>query len=62
MTAHLDEGPITEQDTRRIDHPDSPTELRRVGRAIERTVLARGRRVHVQDRVPLNGNKAVVFS
>jgi len=37
VTADLDEGPIIEQDTRRIDHADSPEELRRVGRDIERT-------------------------
>ena len=62
VTADLDEGPIIEQDTRRIDHADSPTELRRVGRDIERTVLARGLRSHLQDRVLLNGNKTVVFT
>ena len=53
VTADLDEGPIIEQDTRRIDHGDSPEELRRVGRDIERTVLARGLRWHLEDRVLL---------
>jgi formyltetrahydrofolate deformylase len=62
VTADLDEGPIIEQDTRRIDHGDSPDELRRVGRDIERTVLARGVRWHLEDRVLLNGNKTVVFT
>ena len=57
VTADLDEGPIIEQDTRRIDHADSPEELRRVGRDIERTVLARGLRWHLEDRVLLNGSK-----
>jgi formyltetrahydrofolate deformylase len=61
VTADLDEGPIIEQDTRRIDHGDSPEELRRVGRDIERTVLARGLRWHLEDRVLLNGTKTVVF-
>jgi formyltetrahydrofolate deformylase len=61
VTADLDEGPIIEQDTRRIDHADSPEELRRVGRDVERTVLARGVRWHLEDRVLLNGNKTVVF-
>jgi formyltetrahydrofolate deformylase len=61
VTAQLDEGPIIEQDTRRIDHADSPQELRRVGRDVERTVLARGLRWHLEDRVLLNGNKTVVF-
>jgi formyltetrahydrofolate deformylase len=61
VTADLDEGPIIEQDTRRIDHADSVEELRRVGRDVERTVLARGLRWHLEDRVLLNGNKTVVF-
>jgi formyltetrahydrofolate deformylase len=61
VTAELDEGPIIEQDTRRIDHGDSVEELRRVGRDVERTVLARGLRWHLQDRVLLNGHKTVVF-
>ena len=54
-------GPIIEQDTRRIDHGDSVEGLRRVGRDVERTVLARGLRWHLEDRVLLNGNKTVVF-
>jgi formyltetrahydrofolate deformylase len=61
VTADLDEGPIIEQDTRRIDHGDSVEELRRVGRDVERTVLARGLRWHLEDRVLLNGSKTVVF-
>ena len=61
VTEELDEGPIIEQDTRRIDHADSPEELRRVGRDVERTVLARGLRWHLEDRVLVNGNKTVVF-
>jgi formyltetrahydrofolate deformylase len=61
VTAELDQGPIIEQDTRRIDHGDTVEELRRVGRDVERTVLARGLRWHLQDRVLLNGHKTVVF-
>jgi formyltetrahydrofolate deformylase len=61
VTAVLDEGPIIEQDTRRIDHGDSVEELRRVGRDVERTVLARGLRWHLEDRILLNGSKTVVF-
>ena len=61
VTAELDEGPIIEQDTRRIDHGDSVDELRRVGRDVERTVLARGLRWHLEDRVLLNGHKTIVF-
>ena len=62
VTADLDAGPIIEQDTRRIDHSDSPEELRRVGRDIERSVLARGLRWHLEDRVLLNGARTVVFA
>jgi formyltetrahydrofolate deformylase len=62
VTPDLDAGPIIEQDTRRIDHADSPDELRRVGRDIERTVLARGLRWHLEDRVLVNGSKTVVFA
>jgi formyltetrahydrofolate deformylase len=62
VTADLDQGPIIEQDTRRIDHADSPEELRRVGRDIERTVLARGLRWHLEDRVLVNGSKTIVFA
>jgi hypothetical protein len=50
------------QDTRRIDHADSPEELRRVGRDIERTVLGRGVRWHLQDRILVNGTKTIVFA
>ena len=62
VTADLDEGPIIEQDTRRIDHGDGVEELLRVGRDIERTVLARGLRWHLEDRVLLNGHRTVVFA
>ncbi|MGP8060452.1 MAG: formyltetrahydrofolate deformylase [Acidimicrobiales bacterium] len=62
VTADLDAGPIIEQDTRRIDHSDSPEELRRVGRDIECSVLARGLRWHLEDRVLLNGSRTVVFT
>lgn len=62
VTADLDEGPIVEQDTRRIDHTDTPEELMRIGRDIERTVLARGLRWHLEDRVLLNGGRTVVFA
>ena len=61
VTAELDAGPIIEQDTVRIDHGDSPEDLVRYGKDIEKTVLARGLRYHVEDRVLVNGNKTVVF-
>lgn len=61
VTAELDAGPIVEQDTVRIDHGDSVEDLVRYGKDIEKTVLARGLRYHVEDRVLLNGNRTVVF-
>jgi formyltetrahydrofolate deformylase len=61
VTAELDAGPIIEQDTVRIDHGDSVEDLVRYGKDIEKTVLARGVRYHVEDRVLLNGNRTVVF-
>jgi formyltetrahydrofolate deformylase len=61
VTAELDAGPIIDQDTVRIDHGDTPEDLVRYGKDIEKTVLARGLRYHVEDRVLLNGNRTVVF-
>jgi formyltetrahydrofolate deformylase len=62
VTADLDAGPIIEQDTRRIDHTDTVEDLMRIGRDIERTVLARGLRWHLEDRVLVNGDRTVVFT
>ena len=62
VTAALDEGPIIEQDVERISHADSPEDLVRKGRDIERRVLARAVRYHLDDRVILNGAKTVVFA
>lgn len=61
VTATLDDGPIIEQDTVRIDHGDSVEDMVRYGRDIEKTVLARGLRYHVESRVLVSGNKTVVF-
>jgi formyltetrahydrofolate deformylase len=60
VTSALDEGPIIEQDVERISHRDTPADLVRKGRDIERRVLARAVRHHLQDRVILNGRKTVV--
>jgi formyltetrahydrofolate deformylase len=62
VTADLDEGPIIEQDVERISHRDTPSALIRKGRDIERRVLARAVRWHIEDRVLLNGRKTVVFT
>ena len=61
VTGDLDEGPIIEQDVERISHHDTPEDLVRKGRDIERRVLARAVRYHLEDRVLLNGTKTVVF-
>ena len=61
VTSELDAGPIIEQDTVRVDHGDTVDDLVRYGRDIEKTVLARGLRYHVEDRVLLCGNKTIVF-
>ncbi|MBI3149107.1 MAG: formyltetrahydrofolate deformylase, partial [Betaproteobacteria bacterium] len=60
-TAELDAGPIIEQDTTRIDHGDTVEDMVRYGKDIEKTVLARGLRYHVEDRVLVCGNKTIVF-
>ncbi|MHA7820286.1 MAG: formyltetrahydrofolate deformylase [Erythrobacter sp.] len=61
VTADLDEGPIIHQDVERITHADSPADLVRKGRDIERRVLAEAVRLFAGERVALNGNRTVVF-
>jgi len=61
VTAELDAGPIIEQDTGRIDHGDSVDDMIRYGKDIEKNVLARGLRFHLEDRVLIDGCKTVVF-
>jgi len=61
VTSELDAGPIIEQDVIRIDHSDAPEDMVRYGKDIEKTVLARGLRYHLEDRVLVHGNKTVVF-
>ncbi len=61
-TKDLDEGPIIEQDVIRASHRDSVDELARKGRDVERAVLSRAVRWHLDDRVLVYGNKTVVFS
>ena len=62
VTAELDQGPIIEQDVHRVTHRQGVTELRAIGRDIERNVLARAVNWHVQNRVIVAGNKTVVFN
>jgi formyltetrahydrofolate deformylase len=61
VTPDLDEGPIIHQDVETVTHADSAEEMVRKGRDIERRVLAEAVRLHLQDRVLLNGDRTVVF-
>jgi formyltetrahydrofolate deformylase len=61
VTEALDEGPIIEQDIIRISHKDSLQDLVRKGRDLERLVLARGVRLHLQDRILVYDGKTIVF-
>jgi formyltetrahydrofolate deformylase len=61
VTAELDAGPIIEQDVGRVSHRHSVEDLKRLGRDLERRVLARAVRWHCEDRVIVHGNKTVVF-
>ena len=61
VTPELDEGPIIEQDTARVNHAMSPEDMIAAGRDIESRVLARAVKLHLENRVMLNGKKTVVF-
>ena len=61
VTPDLDEGPIIEQDVEAVSHRDTPDDLVRKGRDIEKRVLARAVRHHLDDRIILNGTTTVVF-
>jgi len=61
VTAELDGGPIIEQDVARVDHRQSVSELERIGRDIERLVLARAVSLHLEDRVIADGARTIVF-
>lgn len=61
VTTDLDEGPIIHQDVEAITHADTPEALVRKGRDIERRVLAEAVRLHVEERVLMNGSRTVVF-
>jgi formyltetrahydrofolate deformylase len=61
VTSDLDEGPIIEQDTVRVSHRDTVSDLIRRGKDLERLVLARAVREHLEHRVLVYGNKTVVF-
>lgn len=62
VTEDLDEGPIIEQDVIRVNHSCDKDDMVRLGRDVEQSVLSRGLRYHLEDRVIVRGNKTVVFS
>ncbi|WP_202925735.1 formyltetrahydrofolate deformylase [Goekera deserti] len=62
VTAELDAGPIIEQEVARIDHRATVEDMRRVGRYVERQVLAQAVTWHVEDRVIVDGAKTIVFA
>jgi formyltetrahydrofolate deformylase len=61
VTQDLDEGPIIDQDVMRISHSDTIEDMVRLGKDAEKNVLARGLRLHLEDRVIIHGNKTVIF-
>ncbi len=61
VTAHLDEGPIIEQNVARVNHAMGPADLVATGRDVERVTLAEAVKLHLEHRVLLNGRKTVVF-
>lgn len=62
VTEKLDEGPIIEQDVERISHMNLPEDLKRIGKDIERRVLTRAVRSHLEHRVIVSGRRTIVFS
>jgi formyltetrahydrofolate deformylase len=61
VTEDLDAGPIIDQDVTRVSHRDEVGDLKRIGRDIERLVLARAVMAHLDDRVLLDGDRTIVF-
>mgnify|MGYP003417680649 FL=1 len=61
VTDDLDEGPIIEQDIMRVNHQDNVQQLKKIGQSIERNVLSKAVKWHLQDRIIVQGNKTIVF-
>ena len=61
VTADLDDGPIIEQDVTRVSHRDDVAALRRKGRDLEVSVLARALRAHLDHRTLVHGRRTIVF-
>jgi len=62
VTEELDAGPIIEQDVQRVTHRDNVDNLKRIGRTIEKVVLAKAIKWHLEDRILVHQNKTVVFN
>ncbi len=62
VTEDLDAGPIIEQDVVRVRHSDTIEDMMRLGKDVENTVLARGLRYHLEDRLLVHGNKTILFA
>jgi len=62
VTEELDAGPIIEQDVVRIRHSDTIKDMMRLGKDVESSVLTRGLRLHLEDRVLVHGHKTILFS
>lgn len=62
VTDDLDEGPIIAQEVTRVSHRESVRDLRRLGKEVERTVLARAVEAHLDDAILVHGNKTIVFA
>jgi formyltetrahydrofolate deformylase len=62
VTADLDAGPIIEQDVVRVGHHNTVEDMVRLGKDVEKMVLSRGLRYHLEDRVMVHGNKTIVFA
>ncbi|QHS23675.1 formyltetrahydrofolate deformylase [Virgibacillus sp. MSP4-1] len=61
VTNDLDEGPIIEQDVMRVNHRDQVQDLKKIGGSIERSVLTRAVKWHLEDRILVHDNKTIVF-
>lgn len=61
VTNDLDEGPIIDQDIEQVDHRDNVPRLKKIGQQVERRVLARAVKWHLQDRIIVKENKTIVF-
>lgn len=62
VTDELDQGPIIEQGIERVNHRDNVESLKKIGRSIERSVLARAVKWHLEDRIIVHQNKTIVFN